>query len=64
MLRGWLLTGGAPRFFSNPIAGGAGPGVVSDEPLWAPLTKVSGRYLAPWLLRQLPSAMKPLTMAP
>lgn len=64
VLRGWLLTGGAPRFFSNPIAGGAGPGMVSDEPLWAPLAKVSGRYLAPWLVRQLPSATKPLTMVP
>jgi sulfide:quinone oxidoreductase len=50
VLRGWLLTGGQPLFFANPIAGGAGPGVVSPQPLWSPLTKVSGRYLAPWLL--------------
>jgi sulfide:quinone oxidoreductase len=50
VLRGWLLTGAAPRFFANPIAGGAGPGIVSAQPLWSPLTKVSGHYLAPWLL--------------
>jgi sulfide:quinone oxidoreductase len=50
ILRGWLLTGAAPRFFANPIAGGAGPGLVSEQPLWSPLTKVSGHYLAPWLL--------------
>jgi len=50
VLRGWLLSGAAPRFFANPIAGGAGPGVVSAQPLWSPLTKVSGHYLAPWLL--------------
>jgi sulfide:quinone oxidoreductase len=50
VLRGWLLTGAAPRFFANPIAGGAGPGVVSAKPLWSPLTKVAGHYLAPWLL--------------
>jgi sulfide:quinone oxidoreductase len=50
VLRGWLLTGAASRFFANPIAGGAGPGVVSAEPLWSPPTKVSGRYLGPWLL--------------
>lgn len=49
VLRGWLLTGAAPLFFANPIAGGAGPGVVSAQPLWSPVTKVSGRYLAPWL---------------
>jgi sulfide:quinone oxidoreductase len=49
VLRGWLLTGEAPRFFANAIAGGAGPGLVSAQPLWTPLTKVSGRYLSPWL---------------
>ena len=64
VLRGWLMTGGTPRFFATPIAGGAGPGEVSTQPLWSPATKVAGRYLAPWLGRQLPSATKPPTMAP
>ena len=50
VLRGWLLTGAAPRFFANPIAGGAGPGLVAEQSLWSPLTKVSGHYLTPWLL--------------
>lgn len=49
VLRGWLLTGAEPLYFANPIAGGAGPGVVSTQPLWSPMTKVAGRYLAPWL---------------
>jgi sulfide:quinone oxidoreductase len=60
VLRGWLLTGAAPRFFANPIAGGAGPGVVSAQPLWSPLTKVSGRYLAPWLLAHGQTPSQPL----
>jgi sulfide:quinone oxidoreductase len=77
VLRAWLLTGAAPRFLVNPIAGGAGPGVVSSRPLWTAPTKVSGRYLAPWLIAhdqtptsmrgaspQLPSPMKPPTIAP
>jgi sulfide:quinone oxidoreductase len=50
VLRGWLLTGASPLYFANPIAGGAGPGLVSERPLWSPLTKVSGQYLAPWLV--------------
>jgi sulfide:quinone oxidoreductase len=64
VLRGWLLTGEAPRYFANPIAGGAGPGLVSAEPLWAPLTKVSGRYLSPWLFAHDPAARatRPLAM--
>jgi sulfide:quinone oxidoreductase len=65
VLRGWLVTGAAPRFFASPIAGGGGPGMVSAAPLWTPVTKVSGRYLAPWLIaHQLASSMKPPTIAP
>jgi sulfide:quinone oxidoreductase len=64
VLRGWLLTGATPRFFANSIAGGAGPGEVSTQPLWTPATKVAGRYLTPWLGRQLASATKPPTMVP
>jgi sulfide:quinone oxidoreductase len=64
VLRGWLLTGATPRFFANSIAGGAGPGEVSTHPLWTPATKVAGRYLTPWLGRQLASATKPPTMVP
>jgi sulfide:quinone oxidoreductase len=62
VLRGWLLTGAEPRFFANPIAGGAGPGNVSAQPLWSPLTKVSGHYLAPWLLaHDTPTGFEPAT---
>ncbi len=31
------------------VAGGGGEGVVSHDYLWWPPSKVSGRYLAPWL---------------
>jgi sulfide:quinone oxidoreductase len=78
VLRGWLLTGAAPRFFANPIAGGAGPGVLLAQPPFTALTKVSGRHLGPWLAahgqgtadtgapspRQLPSPTKPPTIVP
>lgn len=50
VLRGWLLTGAEPRFFANAIAGGAGSGTVSAQPLGFPPTKVAGHYLTPWLL--------------
>lgn len=60
VLRGWLLTGATPRFFASAIAGGAGPGVVSAQPLWTPLTKVSGHYLSPWLFAHGETATKPL----
>src|SRR5207244_11439753 len=63
VLRGWLLTGAAPRFFANPIAGGAGPGIVSAQPLWSPLTKVSGHYLAPWLLAHGQAPSQPRSTA-
>jgi sulfide:quinone oxidoreductase len=49
VLRGWLLTGEARRYFANPIAGGGGTGATSLQPLWWPPTKIAGRHLGPWL---------------
>jgi sulfide:quinone oxidoreductase len=49
VLRGRLMTGGADRFLRFAVAGGDGHGEASDEELWWPPAKVSGRYLAPWL---------------
>jgi sulfide:quinone oxidoreductase len=48
ILRGALLTGGAPRYLRSQISRPE----VSDEaavPLWSPPSKVAARYLAPFL---------------
>ena len=50
VLRGTLLTGGPTRYLRADISGGAGDdSTVSDEALWWPPNKLSGRYLAPYL---------------
>ncbi len=51
VLRGRLMTGDHDRFLHRPAAGD-GESRASDEPLFWPPTKVSGRYLSPWLARQ------------
>lgn len=55
VLRGRLMTGGTEQFFMKPVhkAGAA----VSETPLWWPPTKVSGRYLTPWLAAEDPGAL-------
>jgi sulfide:quinone oxidoreductase len=50
VLRGVLLTGGAPRYMRASIAGGVGDdSTVADHALWWPPGKIAGRYLAPHL---------------
>jgi sulfide:quinone oxidoreductase len=49
VLRGRLMTGGVDRFLRYAVAGGDGGGEASDQELWWPPAKVSGRYLSPWL---------------
>ena len=50
VLRGTLLTGGPTRYLRADISGGAGDdSTVSDEALWWPPNKLTGRYLAPYL---------------
>jgi sulfide:quinone oxidoreductase len=50
VLRGLLLTGGAPRYLSHEVSGGeGGTSKVSLEPLWWPPAKIVGRHLAPFL---------------
>jgi sulfide:quinone oxidoreductase len=50
VLRGTLLTGGAARYLRADISGGAGDdSTLSDDALWWPPNKLSGRYLAPYL---------------
>jgi hypothetical protein len=49
VLRGMLLTGGERLFLRHAVAGGGGEGDVSDQAPWWPPTKISGRYLSPYL---------------
>ncbi|MGI8562353.1 MAG: NAD(P)/FAD-dependent oxidoreductase [Candidatus Dormibacter sp.] len=51
VLRGVLLTGGAPRYLRADISGGAVEPTISGEALWWPPDKISGRYLAPLPLK-------------
>ena len=57
VLRGVLLTGGRPRYLRADISGRAGDdSTVSQRPLWSPPNKLAGRYLAPYLSRQVDEA--------
>jgi len=49
VLRGMLLTGGDQLYLRHAVAGGGGEGDVSDQAPWWPPTKISGRYLSPYL---------------
>jgi sulfide:quinone oxidoreductase len=50
VLRGLLLTGGAPRYLRNQLYGGRGDtSTVAGEALWWPPAKIVGRHLAPFL---------------
>jgi sulfide:quinone oxidoreductase len=53
VLRGMLLTGSGPRYLSAEIT--RGPAVDSTaavDPLWWPVSKIAGRYLASFLAEQ------------
>ncbi len=52
VLRGKLLTGDESLSMRHEIAGGGGEGMASEDCLWWPPHKISGRYLAPWLARE------------
>jgi sulfide:quinone oxidoreductase len=54
VLRGVLLTSGAPRYLESAIVGGSGEqGVSSESPLWWPPAKIAARHLAPYLSGQV-----------
>ena len=68
VLRGLLLTGGAPLYLRAELGGdqavgdsralsGAMRGEVSTRALWWPPGKVAGRYLAPYLATARPTAL-------
>ena len=57
VLRGVLLTGAAPRYLRRELTdAGEHDSVISERPLWWPPDKISGRYLAPYLSRQVGDA--------
>jgi sulfide:quinone oxidoreductase len=47
VVRAMLLAGDAPLYIVADLT--ARDAVVSREPLWSPLEKISGRYLSPYL---------------
>lgn len=49
VLRGMLFTGGEPRFMRSEVPGADLDIQDAWYPLWWPPTKISGRYLAPYL---------------
>jgi sulfide:quinone oxidoreductase len=50
VLRGLLLTGGAPHYLRHePIAGHGDTSTAATETLWWPPAKIVGRYLSPFL---------------
>lgn len=58
VLRGVLLTGGAPRYLHADISGEAGDdSTISGRALWWPPNKLAGRYLAPYLSSQVGDAL-------
>ena len=57
ILRGTLLTGAAARYLRADISGGAGDdSTISTGAMWWPPNKLCGRYLAPYLSRQVDDA--------
>jgi sulfide:quinone oxidoreductase len=50
IIRGMLLTAEQPRYLAARITGGAGfSSEISEQPLWSPPSKISSRYLTPYL---------------
>jgi sulfide:quinone oxidoreductase len=57
VLRGALLTGAGARYLRADISGGAGDdSTISTGALWWPPNKLGGRFLAPYLSRQVDDA--------
>ncbi len=50
VIHGKLLTGGAPLYLTARITGGQGfSSEITDTPTWEPASKISAKYLAPYL---------------
>jgi sulfide:quinone oxidoreductase len=53
VLRGWVWDGAGGQFLRADLRGGhdESPGTAARDPLWWPVSKVAGRFLAPFLER-------------
>ncbi|MGH2943194.1 MAG: hypothetical protein ACRDLN_10545, partial [Solirubrobacteraceae bacterium] len=60
VLRGRLLTSGAPLYFQ---ARPSGQSVASPRALWSPPEKIAGRYLAPYLATARPTRLAAAPLA-
>jgi sulfide:quinone oxidoreductase len=49
VLRGMMLTGGAPQYLRRALVAAASQTQVSSESPWWPVAKIVGKYLAPYL---------------
>jgi trehalose synthase len=54
VLRGMLLTGETSMYLRHDVRGGPGEGSASEDYLWWPPHKTSGRYLSGWLAGDTP----------
>jgi sulfide:quinone oxidoreductase len=59
VLRGLILTGGAPLYARAELTGTGSPFLSSSEPLWWPPGKIVGRYLAPFLAERTGTILGP-----
>jgi sulfide:quinone oxidoreductase len=59
ILRGLILTGGAPFFARAELTGGGSPFESGSEALWWPPGKIVGRYLAPFLAERTGTILGP-----
>ena len=59
VLRGLILTGGAPFFARAELTGGGNPFESGAEALWWPPGKIVGRYLAPFLAERSGTILGP-----
>jgi sulfide:quinone oxidoreductase len=59
VLRGLILTGGAPLYARAELTGAGNPFLSGSEALWWPPGKIVGRYLAPFLAERSDAILSP-----
>jgi sulfide:quinone oxidoreductase len=59
ILRGLILTGGAPLFARAELTGSGHPFATGTDALWWPPGKIAGRYLAPYLAERAGAILTP-----
>jgi sulfide:quinone oxidoreductase len=59
VLRGLILTGGAPLYARADLTGAGNPFLSGSEPLWWPPGKVVGRYVGPFLAERSETILTP-----